>query len=159
MKLFVIGEDVYFSELSPYPFRSGAVTCATQRFDQFTLHARAVLGLPIDATLVTPGAIAFSNDIRPITRASVVQALNMPEIHVAVTQRGPWHYLRQIPRSKQLTEQCWPSLEWRGINHILPSPLTTLLNPLGRPLDKRLPKHALPADNSFGHCGDAEIII
>ncbi|ARU46809.1 ATP-grasp domain-containing protein [Corynebacterium silvaticum] len=88
VKLFVIGEDVYFSELSPYPFRSGAVTCATQRFDQFTLHARAVLGLPIDATLVTPGAIAFSNDVRPVTRASVVQALNMPEIHVAITQRG-----------------------------------------------------------------------
>ncbi|AER69845.1 ATP-grasp domain-containing protein [Corynebacterium pseudotuberculosis] len=88
VKLFVIGEDIYFSELSPYPFRSGAVTCATQRFDQFTLHARAVLGLPVDVTLVTPGAIAFSNDVRPITRESVIQALNMPEIHVAITQRG-----------------------------------------------------------------------
>ncbi|WKD58216.1 Phosphoribosylglycinamide formyltransferase 2 [Corynebacterium capitovis DSM 44611] len=54
--LFVSGDDVYFSQVCPRPCLDGMLTAVTQRVGQFDLHARAVLGLPIDVTLVTPGA-------------------------------------------------------------------------------------------------------
>jgi phosphoribosylglycinamide formyltransferase 2 len=58
---FFIAEDaVYFSELSPRPHDTGMVTLAgTQNMDEFELHARAVLGLPIhEVTFIKPGASA-----------------------------------------------------------------------------------------------------
>lgn len=58
VELFVKGDDVYFSEVSPRPHDTGMVTLASQRFSEFELHARAVLGLPIDVTLTSPGASA-----------------------------------------------------------------------------------------------------
>lgn len=58
VELFVRGEEVWFSEVSPRPHDTGMVTMATQRQSEFELHARAVLGLPIDVSLLTPGASA-----------------------------------------------------------------------------------------------------
>ena len=58
VELFVKGDDVYFSEVSPRPHDTGMVTLGTQRFSEFDLHARAILGLPIDTTLISPGASA-----------------------------------------------------------------------------------------------------
>ncbi|MBV7293660.1 formate-dependent phosphoribosylglycinamide formyltransferase [Corynebacterium sp. TAE3-ERU16] len=58
VELFVLGDDVYFSEVSPRPHDTGMVTMASQRFSEFELHARAILGLPIDVTLISPGASA-----------------------------------------------------------------------------------------------------
>lgn len=59
VEMFVAGEDVYFSAVTPRPHEAGAVTMCSQRFSQYDLHARAVLGLPIDTTLVSPGACAM----------------------------------------------------------------------------------------------------
>lgn len=56
VELFVDGEEVYFSQVIPRPSRIGMITRATQRLNQFDLHARASMRLPIDVTLVTPGA-------------------------------------------------------------------------------------------------------
>lgn len=47
VELFVAGEDVYFSEVSPRPHDTGLVTLISQDLSQFALHARAILGLPI----------------------------------------------------------------------------------------------------------------
>ncbi|WP_371164593.1 formate-dependent phosphoribosylglycinamide formyltransferase [Buchananella felis] len=58
VELFVKGEQVIFSEVSPRPHDTGLVTLATQRFSEFELHARAILGLPVDTSLVSPGASA-----------------------------------------------------------------------------------------------------
>lgn len=58
VELFVRGDDVWFSEVSPRPHDTGMVTMATQRFSEFDLHVRAILGLPIDTTLISPGASA-----------------------------------------------------------------------------------------------------
>ncbi|WP_022867833.1 formate-dependent phosphoribosylglycinamide formyltransferase [Schaalia vaccimaxillae] len=56
---FFLQEDrAWFSELSPRPHDTGMVTMATQRLSEFDLHARAILGLPIDTTLAQPGASA-----------------------------------------------------------------------------------------------------
>ncbi|RQO76879.1 phosphoribosylglycinamide formyltransferase 2 [Aquitalea sp. FJL05] len=58
VELFVKGDQVWFSEVSPRPHDTGLVTLATQRFSEFELHARAILGLPVDATLRSTGASA-----------------------------------------------------------------------------------------------------
>ena len=58
VELFVKGEQVWFSEVSPRPHDTGMVTMATQWQNEFELHARAILGLPVDTTLKSPGASA-----------------------------------------------------------------------------------------------------
>lgn len=47
VELFVKGDDVWFSEVSPRPHDTGLVTCISQNLSEFALHARAVLGLPV----------------------------------------------------------------------------------------------------------------
>lgn len=47
VELFVKGDDVYFSEVSPRPHDTGMVTMISQDLSQFALHVRAILGLPI----------------------------------------------------------------------------------------------------------------
>jgi phosphoribosylglycinamide formyltransferase 2 len=61
VELFVVGDDVLFSEVSPRPHDTGMVTLATQALSEFALHARAILGLPVPAgtvPLLAPGASA-----------------------------------------------------------------------------------------------------
>ena len=58
VELFVQGEQVWFSEVSPRPHDTGLVTLCTQHQSEFELHARAILGLPVDTTLRNPGASA-----------------------------------------------------------------------------------------------------
>ena len=58
VELFVKGDDVWFSEVSPRPHDTGMVTMVTQWQNEFELHARAILGLPVDTTLKSPGASA-----------------------------------------------------------------------------------------------------
>jgi phosphoribosylglycinamide formyltransferase 2 len=58
VELFVKGDQVWFSEVSPRPHDTGMVTMITQWQNEFELHARAILGLPVDTTLKTPGASA-----------------------------------------------------------------------------------------------------
>jgi len=56
VELFIKGERVWFSEVSPRPHDTGLVTLATQWQSEFELHARALLGLPVDACLRNAGA-------------------------------------------------------------------------------------------------------
>jgi phosphoribosylglycinamide formyltransferase 2 len=58
VELFVKGEQVWFSEVSPRPHDTGMVTLTTQWQNEFELHARAILGLPVNTTLKSPGASA-----------------------------------------------------------------------------------------------------
>ncbi|MCZ4276584.1 MULTISPECIES: formate-dependent phosphoribosylglycinamide formyltransferase [Rhodococcus] len=82
VELFVKGDDVYFSEVSPRPHDTGLVTLRTQRFSEFELHARAILGLPVDTTLISPGASAViygGLDAEGIAYEGVADALAVPE--------------------------------------------------------------------------------
>ena len=56
VEMFVCGDRVIFSEVSPRPHDTGMVTMMTQRMSEFELHLRAILGLPVDTRLMTPGA-------------------------------------------------------------------------------------------------------
>jgi phosphoribosylglycinamide formyltransferase 2 len=58
VEFFVRGDEVWFSEVSPRPHDTGLVTLATQWQSEFELHARAILGLPVDTSLRNPGASA-----------------------------------------------------------------------------------------------------
>ena len=58
VELFVKGDEVWFSEVSPRPHDTGMVTMITQWQSEFELHARAILGLPVDTALKSPGASA-----------------------------------------------------------------------------------------------------
>ena len=58
VELFVKGDEVWFSEVSPRPHDTGLVTLVSQRLSEFALHARAILGLPVDTALTSPGASA-----------------------------------------------------------------------------------------------------
>ncbi|SDS85274.1 ATP-grasp domain-containing protein [Corynebacterium timonense] len=80
--LFVDGDEVYFSQVSARPTLDGMVTGATQRVNEFDLHARAVLGLPIDVTLTSPGAARFVS--APASHTGLADALAVPETGVEV---------------------------------------------------------------------------
>ena len=58
VELFVKGDQVWFSEVSPRPHDTGLVTLVTQTQSEFELHAKAILGLPTDVSLRGPGASA-----------------------------------------------------------------------------------------------------
>ena len=81
VELFVKGDQVWFSEVSPRPHDTGLVTLASQRFSEFELHARAILGLPVDVSLRAPGASAViygGVDAKGIAFEGVADALNVP---------------------------------------------------------------------------------
>lgn len=58
VELFIKGDQVWFSEVSPRPHDTGMVTMCSQRLSEFELHARAILGLPVDVSLKNAGASA-----------------------------------------------------------------------------------------------------
>lgn len=85
VELFVKGDMVWFSEVSPRPHDTGMVTMATQRQNEFELHARAILGLPVDVSLREPGASAViygGMDATGIVFDGVADALAMPGVDI-----------------------------------------------------------------------------
>ena len=85
VELFVKGDQVWFSEVSPRPHDTGMVTMATQRQNEFELHARAILGLPVDVDLREPGASAViygDMDAVGIAFDGVAEALAAPGIDI-----------------------------------------------------------------------------
>jgi len=82
VELFVQGDQVWFSEVSPRPHDTGMVTMCSQRFNEFELHTRAILGLPVDVALRAPGASAViygQLDEQGIAFKGVDEALRVPE--------------------------------------------------------------------------------
>jgi phosphoribosylglycinamide formyltransferase 2 len=81
VELFVKGDDVWFSEVSPRPHDTGLVTLATQTMSEFALHARAILGLPVDVSQREIGASAViygGMDAVGIAFEGVAEALSVP---------------------------------------------------------------------------------
>jgi phosphoribosylglycinamide formyltransferase 2 len=81
VELFVRGDQVWFSEVSPRPHDTGLVTLVTQALSEFALHARAILGLPVDTALRETGASAViygGLEARGIAFEGVEAALAVP---------------------------------------------------------------------------------
>lgn len=85
VELFVKGDDVWFSEVSPRPHDTGMATMATQYQNEFELHARAILGLPVSTTLREPGASAViygQLDEKGIAFEGIDKALAVPQTDI-----------------------------------------------------------------------------
>jgi phosphoribosylglycinamide formyltransferase 2 len=81
VELFVAGDRVWFSEVSPRPHDTGMVTMISQAQSEFELHARAILGLPVNTDLRSPGASAViygELDEEGIAFEGVDEALRVP---------------------------------------------------------------------------------
>jgi phosphoribosylglycinamide formyltransferase 2 len=96
VELMVRGDEVYFSDVTARPFESGLVTLRSQRLSEFELQARAILGLPTDTIMISPGAaeviyagidgnVGVGGNVR---RGALVEALRPPESDVRVF--GGW---------------------------------------------------------------------
>lgn len=82
VELFIKGDDVWFSEVSPRPHDTGLVTLSTQSQSEFELHARAILGLPVNTRCRQPGASAViygGLEQAGIAFEGVADALQVPE--------------------------------------------------------------------------------
>lgn len=83
VELFVKGDDVYFSEVSPRPHDTGLVTLVSQELSEFALHARAILGLPVPAIRqLGPSASAVilpTGESSQPTFTHIEEALNVPD--------------------------------------------------------------------------------
>jgi phosphoribosylglycinamide formyltransferase 2 len=94
VELFIKGDEVYFSEVSPRPHDTGMVTMITQSQPQFALHVRAVLGLPLDYITYGAGASAayksttdtftpqINIDPSIFTKNSFVRVFGKPQTHL-----------------------------------------------------------------------------
>jgi phosphoribosylglycinamide formyltransferase 2 len=94
VELMIRGDEVYFSDVTARPFESGLVTLRTQRLSEFELQARAILGLPIDTIMISPGAaevVYAGNDAAGgAERGGVLaDALGVPESDVRVFSPNP----------------------------------------------------------------------
>ncbi len=81
VELFVKGDMVWFSEVSPRPHDTGMVTMVSQVQSEFELHAKAILGLPVNTALRSPGASAViygQHEARGIAFEGVAEALRIP---------------------------------------------------------------------------------
>ncbi len=81
VELFVAGDRVWFSEVSPRPHDTGLVTLTSQHQSEFDLHARAILGLPVDVTLRSPAASAViygGMEAEGIVFTGIDEALQVP---------------------------------------------------------------------------------
>ena len=85
VELFVKGDEVWFSEVSPRPHDTGTVTMCSQAQNEFELHARAILGLPVNTELRAPGASAViygQHEAKGIAYKGVAEALLVPDSEV-----------------------------------------------------------------------------
>jgi phosphoribosylglycinamide formyltransferase 2 len=85
VELFIKGDKVWFSEVSPRPHDTGMVTMVTQKQNEFELHARAILGLPVDTSMQSPGASAVilgGLDAQGVIYEGLDKALSVPTSEV-----------------------------------------------------------------------------
>jgi len=110
VELFIRGDDVWFSEVSPRPHDTGMVTMATQQQSEFELHAKAILGLPINSMLSNPGASAViygQHDAESIIFEGVDDALSIKGVDVRLFGKPQSYKKRRmgvvIASSKNIT--------------------------------------------------------
>ncbi len=99
VELFVSGEQVWFSEVSPRPHDTGMVTMVTQWQNEFDLHARAILGLPVDTTLAGPGASAViygGVEATGVVYDGVDEALRVPHSDIRLFGKRDSHVSRRM---------------------------------------------------------------
>lgn len=119
VELFVKGDEVWFSEVSPRPHDTGMVTMCSQIQSEFEIHARAILGLPVNVAMLAPGASAviYGNmEQKGIAYTGVDRALRVPQSDIPCLENrsrsgaGAWAWLWRMARMPGRPESA-PS--WR----------------------------------------------
>ena len=85
VELFIQGDEVWFSEVSPRPHDTGMVTMTTQAQNEFELHVRAILGLPVNTKLRNTGASAVilsAMQAKGVAYQGLATALAVPDSEV-----------------------------------------------------------------------------
>lgn len=102
VNLLIHGDEVYFTGATARPCDAGWVTLRTQRLSAFDLQARAILGLPVDTIMVSPGAAQLVNSApqppagRPDAVAVLPEVLAVPETDVLVFGHHEGHPRRRL---------------------------------------------------------------
>lgn len=100
VELFVKGDDVIFSEVSPRPHDTGMVTMISQDLSQFSLHARAVLGLPIpNIAFHGPSAsraIVVDGDSSQLSFGNLENVLTQPDTQMRLFGKPEVHGHRRM---------------------------------------------------------------
>jgi len=99
VELFIKGDDVWFSEVSPRPHDTGLVTLCTQRQSEFDLHARAILGLPVNTQCNQPGASAViygGLEEQGIAFEGVAEALKVPDSDLRLFGKPESYFRRRM---------------------------------------------------------------
>ncbi len=83
VELLLRGDEVYFATVLARPGDNGLVTLRSQRLSQFELHARAILGLPLDTIMISPAAAEVIDGAEPaVPLPDLAEALAIPETDV-----------------------------------------------------------------------------
>lgn len=100
VEMFVCGDEVIFSEVSPRPHDTGMVTMISQDLSEFALHARAVLGLPIpEVRFFGPSAskaIVISGDTDRVVFSGLEEALRIPYTQIRLFGKPEVHGHRRF---------------------------------------------------------------
>ncbi len=99
VELFIQGEQVWFSEVSPRPHDTGMVTLLTQRQNEFDLHVRAILGLPVSTAMQAVGASAVilgGIDKKAVIYTGLDKALSVFQTEVRLFAKPEAHCLRRM---------------------------------------------------------------
>ena len=118
VELFVKGDEVIFSEVSPRPHDTGMVTMITQEMSEFEIHVRAILGLPVSTKLMTPGAShvikAEINKYAP--KYHIEEALKVPNTKLRLFGKPnakvgrrmgvALAYADSVEKARELAEKC-----------------------------------------------------
>ncbi|MFT3906361.1 MAG: formate-dependent phosphoribosylglycinamide formyltransferase [Steroidobacteraceae bacterium] len=100
VELFVAGDTIYFSEVSPRPHDTGLVTLISQDLSEFALHARAILGLPIPVIRqygpAASSALLVEADSDELAFTGVEQALGEPDTALRLFGKPQVHGQRRM---------------------------------------------------------------
>lgn len=110
VELFVKGDRVWFSEVSPRPHDTGLVTLISQNLSEFALHARAILGLPVPAIrqhgAAASCALLVKGDSSSVTFGNLAEALTQPDTDLRLFGKPEVHGERRMGVGLALGADC-----------------------------------------------------
>ncbi|HBC56349.1 MAG TPA: phosphoribosylglycinamide formyltransferase 2 [Gammaproteobacteria bacterium] len=118
VEFFVQNSEVYFSEVSPRPHDTGMVTMVTQRQNEFELHARAILGLPVNTESQCCGASAVTDggvDGKGVRFHGLPQALSVPNSEIRLFGKPESFSRRRMGVALAYADTVEQAREWASL--------------------------------------------